>query len=52
MVGNLAVNDNTRRYLVITRHLNTQILKELGDTFQIADLAFTEQKPDEFAVPL
>jgi hypothetical protein len=37
---------------VITRHLNTQILKELGDTFQIADLAFTEQKPDEFAVPL
>ena len=52
MVGNLQVNDNTRRYLVITRHLNTQILKELGDTFQIADLAFTEQKQDESAVPL
>lgn len=52
MVGNLQVNDNTRRYLVITRHLNTQILKELGDTFQIADLAFTEQKQDESTVPL
>lgn len=52
MIGRLQVHDNTRRYLVITRHLNTQILKELGDTFQIADLTFTADKLDESTVPL
>lgn len=52
MVGRLQVRDNTRRYLVITRHLNTQILKDLGDTFQIGSLAFTPDKPEASTVPL
>lgn len=52
MIGGLQVHDNTRRYLVITRHLNTQILNELGDTFQIADLTFTADKLDNSTVPL
>ncbi len=52
MVGRLQVHDNTRRYLVITRHLNTQILKDLGDTFQISSLTFTPDKPDASTVPL
>jgi diguanylate cyclase (GGDEF)-like protein len=52
MVGRLQVHDNTRRYLVITRHLNTQILKDLGDTFQISSLTFSPEKPDASTVPL
>jgi hypothetical protein len=34
----LQVTDGTRRYLVITRHLNARILSDLGGTFQIDNL--------------
>ncbi|SNY70159.1 EAL domain-containing protein [Enterobacter sp. CC120223-11] len=52
MTSRLQVYDATRRYLVITRHLNPQILKDLGNTFQIANLNFTPQKHSENSVPL
>ncbi|MGU3522897.1 EAL domain-containing protein [Enterobacteriaceae bacterium C23F] len=52
MTSRLQVYDATRRYLVITRHLNPQILKDLGNTFQIADLNFTPQKHSQYSVPL
>jgi diguanylate cyclase (GGDEF)-like protein len=44
MVGSLQVHDGTRRYLVITRHLNARILSDLGGTFQIDNLHFTPAK--------
>jgi hypothetical protein len=34
MVGRLQVTDDTRRYLVITRHLNARILSDLGQRFR------------------
>ena len=52
MVGRLQVDDNTRRYLVITRHLNPKILSDLGATFQIDDLNFTPEKINETGLPL
>ena len=51
-VGSLQVADNTRRFLVITRHLNPQILRELGDTFQIDDLSLTSEQVNDMSVPL
>lgn len=50
--GRLEVYDNTRRYLVITRHLTQQILKDLGDTFQINNLSFSHTMPSTASVPL
>jgi len=50
--GRLEVYDNTRRYLVITRHLTPQILKDLGDTFQINNLSFSHTMPSTASVPL
>nr|WP_318381822.1 bifunctional diguanylate cyclase/phosphodiesterase [uncultured Enterobacter sp.] len=52
MIGRLAVYDNTRRYLVITRHLNRQILNDLGETFQIGNLRFSNTLSDASSVPL
>jgi len=52
MIGRLQVHNDVRRYLVITRHLNPQILSDLGNTFQIEDLNFTEQHTSEASVPL
>lgn len=52
MIGRLQVYDGTRRYLVITRHLNPQILTNLGNTFQINGLNFTDGPASEFSVPL
>lgn len=52
MIGRLQIYDGTRRYLVITRHLNVQILTNLGNTFQINDLNFTDGPTSEFSVPL
>lgn len=52
MTGRLQVHDATRRYLVITRHLNTRMLNELGNTFQIADLRFVANSAGESSVPL
>jgi hypothetical protein len=44
MIGRLQVNGDTRRYLVITRHLNDKILSDLGETFQIDNLNYTLTK--------
>ena len=41
-----------RRYLVITRHLNPQILSDLGATFQIDHLNYTPNKVNEMSMPL
>lgn len=52
MTERLQVYDATRRYLVITRHINPGILKDLGNTFQIANLTLTKAKISEYSVPL
>ena len=52
MVGSLEVHDWTRRYLVITRHLNARILSDLGGTFQIDNLHFTPGKINDRSMPL
>ncbi|WP_054180159.1 EAL domain-containing protein [Trabulsiella odontotermitis] len=52
MTGRLQVYDNTRRYLVITRHINAANLKELGNIFQINNLNMTAGKNSSFSVPL
>ncbi|HDS9357755.1 TPA: bifunctional diguanylate cyclase/phosphodiesterase [Enterobacter chengduensis] len=52
MIGPLRAEGNTRRYLVITRHLNPQILSDLGGTFQIDNLNFTPDKSNETSMPL
>jgi len=48
----LQIPDNIRRYLVITRHLDTQNLKALGDTFQIENLRFSLNRTKDSSVPL
>lgn len=50
-VGSLPVEDQTRRYLVITRHLNPKILRDLGNTFQIDNLTFTPERVSAANVP-
>lgn len=52
MTGRLQIYDATRRYLVITRHLNPGILKDLGNTFQIDNLNLTPAKTSDYSVPL
>jgi hypothetical protein len=52
MVGPLQVSGDMRRYLVITRHLNSQILSDLGATFQIDHLNYTPNKVNEMSMPL
>ncbi|MDR7943248.1 EAL domain-containing protein [Enterobacter soli] len=52
MVGPLQVSGDMRRYLVITRHLNPQILSDLGATFQIDHLNYTPNKVNEMSMPL
>lgn len=49
--GRLQVHDDTRRYLVITRHINSQMLERLGDTFQIRNLHVTPGG-GEYSIPL
>jgi len=49
-VGRLPVEDATRRYLVITRHITPQMLNELGDTFQIKALRFSPQRLSDNAL--
>ena len=48
----LQVPGNMRRYLVITRHIDTQNLKALGDTFQIENLRFSLNRTNDSSVPL
>ncbi|MBV8043875.1 bifunctional diguanylate cyclase/phosphodiesterase [Pluralibacter sp.] len=52
MTGRLQVYDATRRYLVITRHINPDILRDLGNTFQVTDLHLTNEKSSEYSIPL
>ncbi|HDR2891005.1 TPA: EAL domain-containing protein [Enterobacter asburiae] len=52
MVGPLQISGDTRRYLVITRHLNPQILSDLGTTFQIDRLNYTPNKINDMSMPL
>jgi len=52
MMGRLQVHDGTRRYLVITRHLNPKILSDLGTTFQIDNLNYTAEKVNVMGMPL
>lgn len=52
MIGRLQVHNDVRRYLVITRHLNPQILSDLGNTFQIENLNFTVDHTSDASVPL
>ncbi|WP_426444898.1 putative bifunctional diguanylate cyclase/phosphodiesterase [Siccibacter colletis] len=52
MSGRLQVNDATRRYLVITRHLNSAMLRDLGNTFQINNLSWRNQRPDASSIAL
>lgn len=52
MVGPLQVSGDMRRYLVITRHLNPQILSDLGATFQIDRLNYTPNKINDMSMPL
>lgn len=52
MVGPLQISGDTRRYLVITRHLNPQILADLGTTFQIDRLNYTPNKINDMSMPL
>ena len=51
-VSQLQTPANVRRYLVITRHIDTQNLKALGDTFQIANLRFSLNRTNDSSVPL
>lgn len=50
-LGRLQVHDDTRRYLVVTRHINAEMLQKLGDTFQISGLHET-QGSGEYSIPL
>lgn len=52
MAGQLHLPDDSRRYLVITRHLSAAALNELGSTFQINNLHFTQQATGNASTPL
>ncbi|MEO3739048.1 bifunctional diguanylate cyclase/phosphodiesterase [Kosakonia sp. WA-90] len=52
MVGRLEVYDQTRRYLVITRHLNARILSDLGTTFQIENLSYSPGVVTTTSIPV
>lgn len=52
MVGRLKVYDATRRYLVITRHINPLLLNNLGNTFQIEHLTLTDAPKNQYNIPV
>ncbi|UXY08900.1 bifunctional diguanylate cyclase/phosphodiesterase [Kosakonia sp. ML.JS2a] len=52
MVGRLEVYDQTRRYLIITRHLNARILSDLGATFQIENLSYSPGVETAASIPM
>lgn len=52
MVGRLKVYDATRRYLVITRHINPLLLSTLGNTFQIENLTLTDSPQNKYNIPV
>lgn len=52
MTGRLHIYDSTRRYLVITRHINAGMLKALGNTFQIDNLHLTTNRLNDNTVAL
>jgi diguanylate cyclase (GGDEF)-like protein len=51
-VGRLQVTDDTRRYLVITRHFNPKLLNDLGNTFQIENLRYNPERQSPSDLPL
>lgn len=52
MVGRLQVYDATRRYLVITRHINPTLLRNLGNTFQIENLTLVDAPQNQYNIPV
>lgn len=52
MVGRLQVYDATRRYLVITRHINPGLLNNLGNTFQIEKLTLGTAPQNQYNIPV
>ncbi|MGU9867079.1 bifunctional diguanylate cyclase/phosphodiesterase [Kluyvera ascorbata] len=52
MVGRLKVYDATRRYLVITRHINPTLLSTLGNTFQIENLTLIDSPQNKYNIPV
>ncbi|MEX3021115.1 putative bifunctional diguanylate cyclase/phosphodiesterase [Kluyvera sp. STS39-E] len=52
MTGRLEVYDSTRRYLVITRHVNPTLLRNLGNTFQIENLSLTDAPRNQYNIPI
>ena len=52
MNGRLQVQDATRRYMLITRHLNPRILQALGESFQIDNLNLTSARTSPYSIPL
>lgn len=52
MVGRLQVYDATRRYLVITRHINPTLLNNLGNTFQIENLTLGTAPQNQYNIPV
>ncbi len=52
MTGRLEVYDATRRYLVITRHVNPTLLRNLGNTFQIENLTLADAPQNQYNIPI
>ncbi|EPK7358658.1 putative bifunctional diguanylate cyclase/phosphodiesterase [Kluyvera ascorbata] len=52
MTGRLQIYDATRRYLVITRHVNPTLLRNLGNTFQIENLTLTDAPQNQYNIPI
>lgn len=52
MVGRLQVYDATRRYLLITRHINPGLLNNLGNTFQIEKLTLGTAPQNQYNIPV
>ena len=52
MTGRLQVYDATRRYLVITSHINPTLLRNLGHTFQIENLTYADAPRNKYSIPM
>lgn len=50
--GRLDKQGSARRYLVMTRHLDDELLSELGSTFQIQNLRLSPQNAQGSSMPL
>lgn len=52
MTGRLQIYDATRRYLVITSHINPTLLRTLGHTFQIENLTYADAPRNKYNIPI